>query len=139
MRVMKIQGANAALMIGLSLYLVPRWGVTGAALASAITVATTNLWSLVAVRRTLKLFPYHAGYFKLALPALVTTGVLVALMHASAVGYSHWKMALLALVCAYVSFGGTLMMFGLDGEDCQIARMAWTRITQGWRRDEVSL
>ena len=139
MQMIKIQAANAGLMIGLSLYLVPRWGVTGAALASAITVATTNLWSLLAVRRTLQLFPYHAGYFKLALPLLVSTGILVALIHASVGIDSHWKMAALALVGAYVSFLGTLLMFGLDAEDRQIAQIVWTRMTPSLPRNEVSV
>jgi O-antigen/teichoic acid export membrane protein len=134
-QLIKIQAANAALMILLSLFLVPRMGVTGAALASAITVATTNIWSLVAVRRKLKLFPYHAGYLKLLLPALLCAAILFALNHASAGAHSSWKIAALALVCAYVSFLGTLAMFGLDSEDRQIAQIVRTRITQSLRRN----
>jgi O-antigen/teichoic acid export membrane protein len=126
-QMIKIQTANAGLMIGLSLFLVPRMGMNGAALASAITVATTNVWSLVAVRRTLKMFPYHAGYFKLVLPALITTGILIVMIRAGG-GHSHWRMAGLALVCAYGSFLGTILLFGLDFEDREIAQIAWTRI-----------
>jgi O-antigen/teichoic acid export membrane protein len=138
LQMIKIQAVNSALMIGMSLFLVPRWGMTGAALASTITVATTNLWSLEAVRRSLKLFPYHAGYYKLVVPTLVSTGILVLMIHA-ADGHSHWRMAGLALVSAYAAFLGTLLLFGLDGEDRQIARMVWTRIAGGRRKNEVAV
>ena len=135
----KIQAVNAVLMIGLSLFLVPRLGMTGAALASAITVATTNIWSLAVVRRRLKLFPYDAGYLKLAVPALLSTGLLVFMSQVLAGAHSPWKMAALALVGAYGSFLGTLFVFGLDGEDRQIAQMVWARITQKVRRNGVSV
>ena len=134
MQMMKIQGVNAVLMIAVSLLLVPRFGVMGAALASAITVATTNLWSLIAVRRTLKMFPYHSGYYKLALPALVTTGILLAISRVPGIQNSHWRMAGLALMCSYGGFLGTLLLFGLDGEDRQIAQMVWARIARGTQR-----
>jgi O-antigen/teichoic acid export membrane protein len=134
----KIQAANAVLLIGLSLFLVPRWGITGAAMASAITVATTNIWSLAAVRRRLKLFPYHTGYLKLALPTLTCGAILLALTHVAAGVPSPWKIAGSGLVCAYVSFLGMLVMFGLDSEDRQITQMAWARIAQSLRRNEES-
>ncbi len=83
LEMIKIQAVNAALLIGLSVLLVPRMGMTGAAVASAITVVTTNLWSLISVRRKLKVFPYHAGYLKLVLPTALSLGLLLALSHAA--------------------------------------------------------
>jgi O-antigen/teichoic acid export membrane protein len=139
MEMIKIQATNAGLMIGLSLLLVPRLGMTGAALASAITLATTNIWSLAAVRGRLKLFPYHAGYLKLALPTVLSGGVLLVLSHAAAGAYAPWKTAVLGLVCAYVLFLGALALFGLDDEDGEMAKIVWARITQSLRRNEVSL
>jgi O-antigen/teichoic acid export membrane protein len=135
----KIQAVNAALLIGLSFFLVPRMGMTGAAVASAITVATTNIWSLIAVRRKLGLFPYDGGYLKLAAPALVCGVVLLALNHAATGGHAAWRVAGLGLACGYASFMGTLAIFGLDGEDRQIARLVWARITQNRRRNEVGV
>jgi O-antigen/teichoic acid export membrane protein len=138
MEMIKIQAVNAALMIALSLFLVPRLGLPGAALASAITVATTNIWSLAAVRRRLNLFPYDAGYLKLALPALLSGAILLALSHGFATVHASWRIAGLGLVCAYVSFLGSLFIFGLDGEDRQIAQLVWAKITQNLRRNGVS-
>jgi len=133
MEIIKIQGANAVLMIVLSLFLVPRLGVTGAALASAITVATANLWSLAAVRRRLKLSPYDAGYLKLAPPTLLCGAILLIVNHVWAGGHSPWRVAALGLGCAYASFLGPMLGFGLDAEDRQIARTVWKRITQNPR------
>ena len=135
----KIQAVNAALMIGLSLLLVPRFGMTGAALASAITVASTNLWSVAAVRRTLNLFPYDAGYLKLVLPTLLCGAVLAGLRRGFATPHSSWRIAGLGLIFAYLSFLGTLFSFGLDGEDRQIAQLVWTKITHNRRRNGVSV
>ena len=139
MQMIKIQTANAALLIALSLLLVPRLGVTGAALASAITVATTNIWSLAAVRSRLQLFPYHAGYLKLAAPALFSGAVLFALIHATAGVHALWKVAGLGLVCGYGSFLGALLLFGLDEEDRQIGQIVRRRIIQSLRRNEVTI
>jgi O-antigen/teichoic acid export membrane protein len=138
-QMIKIQAANAGLLIGLSLLLVPRWGMTGAGLASAITVATTNLWSLVAVRRTLQMCPYHVGYFKLVLPALVTAGVLLLMARVPGIERSHWRMVGLTLVCSYGTFLGILLMFGLDVEDQQILRVVRAKITSYMQRSEVSV
>ncbi len=138
MEMIKIQTVNAALMIGLSLYLVPRLGMPGAALASAITVATTNIWSLVSARRKLQLFPYNAGYLKLALPTLVSGAILFGLSQASTGGHSPWKIAVFALAGAYASFLGLLLMLGLDGEDQQIARMVWAKIVLNLRKNGVN-
>src|SRR5260221_600572 len=134
MSMVKIQAVNAVLMVGLSFFLIPRLGMTGAALASAITVATTNLWSLAAVRQRLKLFPYDAGYLKLALPTLLSGVILIALRQGFAGMHSSWRIAGLGLVGAYASFLGTLFILGLDRGDRQIVQMVWARITHVGKR-----
>jgi len=134
-QMVKIQAVNAALMIGLSIYLVPRMGITGAALATAITVATTNLWSLAAVHDRMKLFPYHAGYFKLALPTIFSAGVLWGIFQLSGGVHASGRMAGLAVICGYGAFLGTVLLFGLDAEDREIASMVRQGVAQSWRRD----
>jgi O-antigen/teichoic acid export membrane protein len=137
MQLIKIQATNAAFMIALSLLLVPRFGLMGAALAAAITVVTTNVWSLLAVRHRLRLFPYHAGYLKLVAPACLSVGSLLGLAHASTNMHSHWEIAVLALLCAYVSFIGPLLIFGLDAGDREVAKVVWSKIGQNFRRNGV--
>src|SRR5579864_2708524 len=134
LRMIKIQACNAVLMISLSLLLVPRFGIIGAAVASTIAVIVTNLWSLVAVLRTLKLFPYNAGYKKLAPATFCSMAVLLALLHASSRMNSIWILAAAALLCAYGSFLGALWLFGLEPDDRRLAAVAWSRVETAFRK-----
>ncbi len=135
LQLVRIQAANAVLMVVLNVLLVPRFGIKGAALAAAITVVSTNLWSLAGVRRTLKLFPYNPGYFKLALPALLSAATVFALLRVSAGMHSQWRVAGLALVGAYGIFLGMIFALGLDNEDRLIAQMMWGRISRIYLRN----
>lgn len=127
-RLIRIQAWNAALMIGLSLLLVPRLGILGAAIASAVTVITTNLWSLAAVFRTLELFPYNASYRKLIPPLVASSVVLAGLLQVSPRVHAAWAVAFLGLILAYSSFMGTLLLVGLEPEDRRFAMMMWRRL-----------
>ena len=126
MTLMKIQAANAVLMIILNVLLVPRLGILGAALASSITVAGTNLWGLVEVRRKLRLFPYDHTYLKLIWPAIATAAILVAQRHAFS--GTSWRDAGIALVFAYAAFYGGMLLLGLESEDRMLARLAWQKL-----------
>jgi len=134
LRMVKIQACNAALMISLSLLLVPRFGIIGAAIASTISVMVTNLWSLAEVLRTLKLFPYNAGYKKLAPATLCSIAVLLALLRASSRINSIWVLVAAALLCAYGSFLGALWLFGLQPDDRTLAALAWNHVETIFRR-----
>jgi O-antigen/teichoic acid export membrane protein len=137
-RLIKIQGCNAVLMIGLSLLLVPRFGIAGAAVASALAVIITNLWSLATVFRTLNLFPYNAGYKKLVPAAFFSVAVLLALLHSSSRIHSIWALAAAGMVCAYGSFLATLWMFGLEPNDRRLAAIAWNHVGTTLRRNGVT-
>jgi O-antigen/teichoic acid export membrane protein len=138
LRLIKIQASNAILMVGLSLFLVPRFGIAGAAVASAISVIVTNLWSLATVLRTLNLFPYNAGYKKLAPAAFFSVAVLLALLHFSSRIHSIWALAAAGIVCAYGSFLGTLWRFGLEPDDRRLAAIAWNHVGTTLRRNGVT-
>lgn len=51
----KVQGASAVLNILLNMVLIPRYGLEGAAIATAISMATWNVWLLIYVRKILKI------------------------------------------------------------------------------------
>src|SRR5215469_15187962 len=99
----RIQLVNAGLMIGLSVLLVPRVGIRGAAWAAAASVAVTNLWALASVSRRLGLFPYDSSFLKLAFPCLLS-GALLQTMRTYGHARSPWLLAGFALSCAYASF-----------------------------------
>ncbi len=138
LQLVKIQALNAILLIVLGMVLVPRMGAPGAALATAITVITTNLWLLTAVRRKLKLLPYNSTYLKLVFPTLISAGVLWLLEHGFLAPRSPWIIVLTAIIAAYASFLGMIWISGLDRYDREIAQMLWAKASNGIFRNEVS-
>ena len=127
-QLIKIQAANAVLMVVLSLVLVRPFGIIGAAYAATAAVVGTNLWALAVVHRRLKLFPYDTSYYRLLVPGGVMLIVLAALRHSAGHANASWQIAIPALCCAYAAFLGTLVLFGLRGEDRRLARMLWNKV-----------
>jgi O-antigen/teichoic acid export membrane protein len=134
LQLVKIQAINAMLMIALSIVLVPRIGVRGAALASAATVVMTNLWSLAVVRRVLKLFPYHRGYLKLMAPAAISAAIVWIAARVTSGMQAQWKAAIPALVCSYAVLLTLVFFSGLDEHDRTIARVMRAKIGHNFRR-----
>jgi O-antigen/teichoic acid export membrane protein len=133
-QLMKIQAVNAVLMISLNVLLVPRFGIAGAAIATTITTVTTNIWALISVRRIVKVFPYNAGYLKLAFPSVFATAGTLALARFMGGVQAPWKVAGAGLLFAYMIFVGLIFLFGLDPNDLDLAKIAWARVGQGFRK-----
>ncbi|HEY7353836.1 MAG TPA: flippase [Terriglobales bacterium] len=133
----KIQAANAGVLLLLNLLLVPRWGILGAAIATSLTTVCTNLWSLLSVRRILRLSPYNSGYLKLIMPAAGCACSLV-ILAAIARSFSDWEIAGAAFVTSYLSFAAILLLLGLDPSDRMLAKLAWTRVGQGFKKMAIA-
>lgn len=122
--------AVGALLLNVSLnwLLVPRWGLVGAAGASAVSTSALFLTGLAWVRRTLNLWPYDRRYLK----GLLATGVTVTLLAAWRLvvpATPFWDLALTAALTAGAFFG-TLLLLGLDEEDREFIHLFRER----WRR-----
>lgn len=126
-QMVQIQVANAVLMIALSVALVPRIGMAGGAVAAAASVAVTNLWALVEVRRHLKYLPYDSSFLKLAAPSLAT-GLALWFLRAHWAAPAAWMLAAVAVIVAYAVFLATLLLSGVNQEDQQLARALWSKI-----------
>jgi len=137
-QMVRIQAVNAALMITLSVLMVPRFGIRGAACAAAVAVAVTNLWSLRAVYQRLNLFPYDLSYLKLLLPGIFS-GLVVMLLRFSLQSHSALLTATVGLFCAYVVFLGAFVSFGLNGDDRRLAQAAWDKIGFNFRQNEAGI
>jgi O-antigen/teichoic acid export membrane protein len=87
-----------ALLIALAALLSSSHGIEGAALASAIALASVNLLRLAQVARLVGIQPYTGDYLRLALPAGVCALAAVA-VHA-ALASSAWYLALAATTAA---------------------------------------
>jgi O-antigen/teichoic acid export membrane protein len=134
----KIEAVMAALMVLMNLLLIPRWGITGAAVAAAITNVSGNAWYLAEVRRRLGLTPYNRSYLRLALPLGGTFAVLLGLRLALGTVRQEWVMVGAALVLGYLTFIAIAFGFGLDADDQLIARAVWARVSGTFRRAEVN-
>ena len=124
----RIQGVMAVLMIGLSILLIPRWGITGAAVAAAFTVSFSNLWYLYEVKNKLGFTPYNRSYFRLLAPAIGTILVIMIVHSTSGLNRPEWMTVAVALVLGYGVFIGIAFALGLDSDDRLIARAAWSRL-----------
>jgi O-antigen/teichoic acid export membrane protein len=127
-RLIRVQAYMAATMVVLSVWLVPLWGVLGAAVAAAITNVGLNVWNLSEVRAALKLSPYNRSYLKL-LPSLAIA-LLTTLLVSKVAAFmkADWVMIFIALVLAYGTFSGMAFVMGLDADDRLIANAVWTRV-----------
>ena len=129
-----LSGTMLLVNIVLNLVLIPRWGITGAALASAGAVSGLFLLGLLQVKRTLRLWPYDRRYLKGLLAAGVTTAALFLLR--------TWTTAppaldlLLTLLVSGAVFAAVLLLSGLDAEDREFLRFARARLASaGAARD----
>ncbi|MBA2426640.1 MAG: polysaccharide biosynthesis C-terminal domain-containing protein [Actinobacteria bacterium] len=80
-----VYAASLALVLGLAFLLSPRYGIEGAATASALTFACSNGARLFLVRRFVGIQPYDSRYGRLVLPTLAGTAVMW-LVHALTAG-----------------------------------------------------
>jgi O-antigen/teichoic acid export membrane protein len=111
-----VYGLSAMLDLVLSIVLVPKFGINGAAAAQAITIACSNWLRLYLVKRFVGIFPWDKPYARLALPA---AGCAVAMLVAEAVlPGAKWLLALIGIGAAgAIVYVPLLLRFGLtDGE-----------------------
>lgn len=113
----------SVLMVGLSVLLIPRWGVTGAAVAALTTTALVNLMRLLEVLILLRLFPYNVSFVKPVVAgfvALAISWVMRRLFHLEA----HLAYVAISITVLLAVYLGALLLLGLSDED----RMVLTRI-----------
>ena len=116
-----LSGAALATNIGLSLYLIPRHGLMGAAVAALLSIVGLFGGALLLVRRWEGLWPWDRRYVKGLVAALVTTGALVL---ANRLPIDSPLIHLLVLcVAAVVVFGGALRILGPDPEDREVMQL----------------
>ena len=99
--------------IGLSLYLIPAYGMIGAAYANAITIITANLIVTLEVYFLLKVHPFNRAYFKIMLSGL-TTAFIAYVMRNCLPGKSSLTLAIIEGIFVVVIFFTILIMLGLN-------------------------
>jgi len=138
-RVIRIQAVMACVMLALSAVLIPKWGITGAAVGAAVTNAVSNLWYLWEVRRRLGLFAYSRSYWRLLLPFAGNLAALLLVRASLKAVRPEWAVVMAGLALAYLAFIGTAMAFGLDADDRMIAGAVWSKVRGTFRDAEGSV
>jgi O-antigen/teichoic acid export membrane protein len=118
-----LSGSALLLNVALNFLLIPRWGITGAAIATATAITSLSLCGLLQVRRVLKLWPYDRRYFK-GLVATAVTVLILVLLHWSGNGSPFSGLLLVLLI-----FPTTLFLVGLEAEDREIVGLVRRRLT----------
>lgn len=127
-RLVRIQLVTAVVTVTLCLFLVPRWGIAGAAMAAAVGNAGSNAWCLVEVKKILGLFPYNRSYWGLALPAAVAIAATVGLRVGLRSVGGDIAVVAFSTMLVYVLFVGTVLLSGLEADDHLIAKAIWSRV-----------
>jgi O-antigen/teichoic acid export membrane protein len=130
-KLVRIQMAMAVLTVVLCLLFVSRWGITGAAVATASANALTNLWCLLEVKKSLGLFPYNRSYWMLAAPTLMTFAAAIGLRIGLQSILFDIPVVVLSMVIVYGVFIGTVLLLGLNADDRLIASSIWSKIRTG--------
>jgi len=127
-RLVRIQIVMAVGTVLSCLMLVSRFGITGAAIATAACNVATNIWCLVQVKKVLGLFPYNRSYWILAAPSVVTIAAALGLRIGLQSVRADIAVLVLSTVVVYILFLGTILLMGLEAEDRMIASAIWARV-----------
>lgn len=122
-----ISGIIMLLSAVLNFLLIPRYGMNGAAIASAISISLIYIVGLIRIRRSLAIWPYDRRYLKGVGAALVTALALFAVFWIFG-NLSPLILVLLSAVISYVVFGIVLLLLGLDREDWQFIKVITQRL-----------
>jgi O-antigen/teichoic acid export membrane protein len=124
-----------ALTVILNVWLVPRWGLLGAAVAQGVMLATVNLMGLVQVRWLLSLQPYTPKYRKPLLAAGAAGVTLYGVLELTAeAGNRALHSPLLSVISGgsllAVVYVAGLLLQGLESEDQRLLASAAKRMVR---------
>lgn len=119
----------AVVSVGLNVYLVPRMGIGGAAVATGAAIALVNAARLIQGNLLLKVFPYDRTSLKIVVTAVVLIGLAVVVRARVAVP-SGWGWTAGTLVLCYAVGAGVTFLLGIERED----RLIWSTLLGKLRR-----
>ncbi|MBM3308049.1 MAG: oligosaccharide flippase family protein [Candidatus Eisenbacteria bacterium] len=121
--------AVTAANIGLNLYYIPRYGVLGAAIATAAALTVINLVGLVQVRVLLGIWPYRRSYLKLVAASAVALAANI-LLRANTPNLRIYAIAGI-FAATYAAFLGMLALMGFEEDDRLLVRRARAKLLRG--------
>jgi O-antigen/teichoic acid export membrane protein len=127
-RLIRAQAAMTGITLLSNAALIPKWGITGAALSSAVTNALSNVWYLRELRRCLGMSPYNRSYFRLLPPAVASITAVLVLRSALGWVRPEWIVIVLSGVVSYVLLLSVAYGMGLNDDDRVIAQAVLARL-----------
>lgn len=117
--VMKLVNSSVSvgLAIALSLVLIPRFGLEGAAVAAVSSVTVVNILRVIEVARLEQVGPYNTGYLKPIAAGAVAIAVAVALGHVALGSQSQAISAPIGIGALLIAYGVVLYLLGIDDDD----------------------
>ena len=109
---------SIVLNIGLNMYCIPRYGLLGAAVATAISVVVVSVAGLVEVKVLLGLLPYRRSYLKVLAATAITLPAMIYLRTITP-PLVHWQFMGI-LVLTYGLFLGLIALMGIERDDALI-------------------
>lgn len=112
-----IELINAVVMlavnVAMNLWLIPRYGMLGAAMATGVSFAVINVARILEVYGLLRMHPFDTNYYKPFVAAFVVLLLSLLLSTLDTLG-PHWIVSMVALSVVY---GVVLYRLGLEQED----------------------
>jgi len=113
----------------LNLFLIPRYGVLGAAIATAISLALINVIGLIEVRLLIGIWPYRLSYLKLVAASVVTTACNLYLR--SRLPEQGLVQIILLLIGTFVVFLGVLALLRIEEDDRMLIGRVMDKVRRG--------
>lgn len=121
---------NGVLLIGANMALIPKYGILGAAIGSAVCQVLISVVRIVQVWQLRKMLPFSSSMIKPVAAALIATAIGWGLREEMG-GALYFQGALSVFVSA--SYFGTLLILGFDDVDQAAATRLWKKLTLGAR------
>jgi O-antigen/teichoic acid export membrane protein len=118
------------LSLGLSMLLIPRWGVFGAAAAGLIVVGSINLLRLIEVFILFRMLPYNATFVKPIAAGLLASAVALGTDWALPTA-AHPAYAIIHVSLLLVVYAGVILALGLAPEDRVVLARLRERLSKG--------
>lgn len=115
------------LSAGLNIYLIPKYGVIGAAISALTGLVTLNVMRILEVYFLMKIFPYNANFLKPVLAAGIVFVAGYLLNRVFPVGENIIYLGV-AWTLIFVLFTTLILLFGLAPED----RLLLSRVNNRW-------
>ncbi len=121
-----LSGSMLFLNGAISIWLVPNYGMVGAAIGTAIALSALFTFGIIQIKKMLRIFPYNRKYIKVLLAAVSVTGVMYIL---AMVPFDNTTIHLvLSASLAFVTMVFTLLLLGLEDEDNMVIALLLSRI-----------